>query len=477
MMVQYLAIKRAHPDCLLFYRMGDFYELFFDDAVAAARALDITLTKRGKHLGADVPMCGVPVHSHETYLVRLIRRGFKVAVCEQVEDPAEAKKRGNKAVVRREVTRVITRGTLTEDVLLDAHRHNYLAACAEAEGVLGLAWIDVSTGSFHTQPVAAEGLSAALTRLEPGELLVPETLIQKPGLFETFGDWTDRLTPLPASRFDSDNGRKRLETLYGVRTLDAFGGFSRAELAAGGALVDYVELTQKGRLPRIDPPRRLAKGAVMEIDAATRRNLELTGSLAGERRGSLLGVIDRTVTGAGARLLAARLCAPLTDPAAIEGRLDMVQFFVEGEPVRKSVRGLLKRCPDIERALSRLTLGRGGPRDLAAVRDGLALTGEVRAALDTGGLAGAPSGIGACITDLGHHAGIVDRLARALGAELPVAARDGGFIAKGYVPELDELRALRDESRRLITNLQNRYAAETRIPTLRIRHNNVLGYF
>jgi DNA mismatch repair protein MutS len=477
MMVQYLAIKRAHPDGLLFYRMGDFYELFFDDAVAASRALDITLTKRGKHLGADIPMCGVPVHSHQTYLVRLIRRGFKVAVCEQVEDPAEAKKRGNKAVVRREVVRVVTRGTLTEDALLDARRHNYLVACAEVRGALGLAWIDVSTGSFHTQPVAAEGLGAALARLEPGELLVSETLIQKPSLFEILAEWKDSLTPLPASRLDSENGRKRLETLYGVKTLDAFGGFSRAEVAAGGALVDYVELTQKGRLPRIAPPRRLAGDAVMEIDAATRRNLELTESFAGGRRGSLLGVIDRTVTGAGARLLAARLGAPLTDPAAIDGRLDMVQFFVEGEPVRGSVRRLLKRCPDMERALSRLTLGRGGPRDLAAVRDGLALTAEMREALDTVGLAGAPSGIGACITDLGHHGEIVDRLARALGAELPVAARDGGFIAKDYVPELDELRALRDESRRLITNLQKRYAGETRIPTLKVRHNNVLGYF
>ncbi|MCA1974150.1 MAG: DNA mismatch repair protein MutS, partial [Caenispirillum sp.] len=317
MMAQYLAIKREHADCVLFYRMGDFYELFFDDAVKAAEALDIALTKRGKHLGEDIPMCGVPVHSHEAYLAKLIRKGFKVAVCEQMEDPAEAKKRGGKTLVKREAVRIVTPGTLTEDSLLDARRHNYLAALADAGGGLGLAWLDVSTGAFTCQPIGEAQAAAALARLAPGELLAPDRLLQREGLFEVFAEYKDRLSPLPSARFDSTNAAKRLEALYGVKALDAFGGFSRAEIAAAGTLVDYVELTQKGKLPRIGALRQLAAGAVMEIDAATRRNLELAETLTGERKGSLLAVIDRTVTGAGARLLAAHLAAPLTDPAAI----------------------------------------------------------------------------------------------------------------------------------------------------------------
>lgn len=477
MMAQYLDIKRQYPESLLFYRMGDFYELFFDDAVAAAAALDIALTKRGKHLGDDIPMCGVPVHSHEAYLARLIRQGFKVAVCEQQEDPAEARKRGNKSVVRRDVVRVITAGTLTEDSLLESRRHNYLAACAEAGGRIGLAWIDISTGDFQTQPIGVGDLGAALSRLEPGELLVPDTLLQKPDLFETFGDWRECLSPLPASRFDGVNGRKRLETLFGVETVDAFGAFSAGEVSAAGALVDYIALTQKGRVPRISRMRRLDKGAVMEIDAATRRNLELMRTLSGERKGSVLSIIDKTVTASGARLLAAWLAAPLTDVEAILRRLDMVQFFVEGERQRQDVRALSKRCPDLERALSRISLGRGGPRDLASVRDGLELASELRAILHPEGLPGLPDGIERCMSLLGDHDALVDHLRRALADELPVNARDGGFIAPGYLPELDELRQLRDESRRLIAALQTRYVSETGVQGLKIRHNNVLGYF
>ncbi|MBF0333677.1 MAG: DNA mismatch repair protein MutS [Alphaproteobacteria bacterium] len=476
MMAQYLAIKRAHPDSLLFYRMGDFYEMFFDDAVKAAATLDITLTRRGRHAGEDIPMCGVPVHSHEAYLQRLIRSGIKVAVCEQTEDPAEAKKRGGKSVVARDVVRLVTPGTLTEDSLLDARRHNYLAALAEARGGLGLAWLDVSTGEFLVQPLRPEGLAAALARLCPGELLVPERLLQNPALFEAFRDWKTILSPLPQARFDSENARRRLEALYGVRVLDGFGGFGRAELAAGGALVDYVELTQKGRLPRLGIPRRLAEGAVMEIDPATRRSLELTEAQGGGRKGTLLATIDRSVTGAGARLLAQHVAAPLTDPAAIEARLDMVAFFVDQPALREAARGRLARCPDIERALSRLTLQRGGPRDLAALRDALGEIPGLRAALNGGALDRPPEGVAAALVDLGQHEMLVERLRRALAPDLPLLARDGGFIAADYHPALDELRLLRDEGRRLVAALQTRYATETGIASLKVKHNNVLGY-
>jgi DNA mismatch repair protein MutS len=478
MMSQFLRLKQAHPGTLLFYRMGDFYEMFFDDALAAAAALDITLTKRGQHGGEDVPMCGVPVHAADGYLARLIRQGFKVAICEQMEDPATAKKRGGKTLVRRDVVRLVTPGTLTEDEHLDARAHNFLAALTEAGGELGLAWLDISTGDFLAQPLSpGPGLAAALARVNPGELLISERLLQKPALFEVLGDWKSALSPLPSPRFDSGNGRRRLEALYGVKALEAFGDFSRAELAAAGALVDYLELTQKGRLPRLSPPRRLGAGAVMEIDAATRRNLELAVTLSGERKGSLLGTIDRTLTGAGARLLAARLAAPLTDPAAIAGRCDMVGFFIDEPEVRADVRAALRTCPDMERALSRLSLGRGGPRDLAAVRDALHQAGRLRGLLHGGGLAPWPDGLAAAARDLGEHSTLLDRLDRALAPDLPLLARDGGFIARGYAPDLDELKTLRDDSRRLIAGLQSKYSVQTGITTLKIRHNNVLGYF
>ncbi|MCF3627836.1 DNA mismatch repair protein MutS [Thalassospiraceae bacterium LMO-SO8] len=476
MMAQFLEIKAAHPGALLFYRMGDFYEMFFDDAVKASQTLDIALTKRGKHLGDDIPMCGVPVHSHESYLTRLIRAGHKVAICEQVEDPAEAKKRGSKSVVKRAVQRIVTPGTITEDTLLDARSHNYLCAVAAAQSDLGLAWIDMSTGDFLTQPVSTASLGAALARIDAGELLCPDRLLENPDLFETFADWKDRLTPLPSARFDSANGDKRLKDLFHVGTLAGFGNFSRAELAAAGALVDYVELTQKGKVPRLAPPRQLSAGAVMGIDAATRRNLELTRTMTGERRGSLLDVIDRTLTGAGARLLAARLSAPLTDPDAIAQRLDAVEFFHDDARLTDDLRAALAQVPDVARALSRISLGRGGPRDLAAVRDGLIQASALRGLLQ-GARGLVPKAVAEAMTDLGEHGQLTDRLGRALADDLPLLARDGGFIRQGYAPALDEHRQLRDDSRKLIAGLQARYAEETGIAALKIKHNNVLGYF
>jgi DNA mismatch repair protein MutS len=470
MMAQYLAIKRAHPDCLLFYRMGDFYEMFFDDAVRASAALDIALTKRGRHEGQDIPMCGVPVVSHEGYLSRLIRKGFRVAVCEQTEDPAEARKRGSKAVVQRAVIRVVTPGTLTEDSLLDARSHNYLAAVAEAQGALGLAWLDLSTGDFAVQPVTAKGLGAAVARLAPGELLLSERLLA----LEQLADWKAILTPMPSARFDSDNGRRRLEALYGVKALDGFGAFARAELAAAGALVDYVELTQKGKLPRLAALVHVADGALMEIDAATRRNLELCETLSGERKGSLLACIDRTVSGAGARLLAGRLAAPSTEIAAIERRLDAIEHLLARPSLRDSLREQLRRCPDIARALSRLTLGRGGPRDLAAIARALAEIPELRATL---GDAEVPELLRQAARDLGQHDTLVERFGRALDDELPLLARDGGFIRPGFDPGLDELRGWRDEGRQKIAALQAGYAELSGVASLKIRHNNVLGYY
>ena len=478
-MAQYLAIKAANPDALLFYRMGDFYELFFDDAVHAAAALDIALTKRGLHEGKDIPMCGVPVHAAEAYLSRLIRQGFRVAVCEQLEDPAEAKKRGSKSVVKRDVVRTVTPGTITEDGLLDARANNYLAALAQSggeDGPLGLAWIDISTGEFSLSESEPANLGADLARLRPRELLLADTLLGRPrlrGVLESLDNVA--LTPMPGSRFDSVAGERRLQTALGVAVLDAFGQFSRPELAAAGALLDYVDLTQRGRMPALRAPSRQAPASFMAIDPATRRNLELVETLSGSRDGSLLSTIDLTLTGAGARLLAQRLQAPLTDPALINRRLDGVAYLVEGERLREDLRQALRQVPDIARALSRLALGRGGPRDLAALRDGLERAGDLRRRLQAE--AAMPPELTALADGLGQHGALVDLLREALGPELPLNAKDGGFIAPGHRADLDELRGLRDESRRHIAALQETYAAETGIPGLKIRHNNVLGYY
>ena len=478
MMRQYLAIKAQHPDHLVFYRMGDFYELFFDDAVKASAALDIALTKRGQHMGEDITMCGVPVHSHEAYLSRLIRQGFKVAVCEQVEDPAEAKKRGAKSVVERAVVRVITPGTLTEDALLDARSHNYLAALAEAQGELALAWLDLSTADFATQPLLPAQLAAALARLAPGELLVPDRLLAREPLKAALEDWNAVLTPLPSARFDSDNARKRLQAAFNVAALESFGSFSRAEVAACGALLDYVELTQAGKRPALAPPRRERADGTMEIDPATRRNLELVRSLDGRRDGTLLATIDRTLTGPGARLLAERIAAPLTDRAAIERRLDLVQLFVERPAVRERVREALKRTPDIERALQRLSVGRGGPRDLAALRDGLD-SGEALAATlgaEPEALAPPPAPLGEIVAACSESPA-VDRGADGSAGRRAAAVRARRRLHPRRLPRRTRRAAhLARRQPQDRGGLEAKYRASTGVPSLKIRHNNMIGY-
>jgi DNA mismatch repair protein MutS len=483
LMAQYLSIKAAYPDCLLFYRMGDFYELFFDDAGKAARALDIALTKRGEHDGEPIPMCGVPVHAAEAYLSRLIRQGFKVAVCEQTEDPAEARKRGSKSVVRRDVVRVVTPGTITEDSLLDARRNNYLAALAQSggpDGPLALAWLDLSTGEFGLTETTPANLGADLARISPRELVLPEGMLAKAELraiFEQLGTAQGALplAPLPAARFDSQAGERRLKAALGVAALDAYGTFSRAEFCAAGALLDYVDLTQCGRLPRLDPPVKQPPLSVMAIDPATRRNLELVETTAGQREGALLDCIDATLTGAGARLLAQRLQAPLTDPAAIAARHDTVAYLADTTRLRADIRAALAKVPDLARALSRLSLGRGGPRDLSSLRDGLAQAGELRQRLSHE--TAAPAELASLRDALGDHAALVQTLTDALADELPLLQRDGNFVRPGHHAPLDELRLLRDESRRHIAALQDKYAADTGIAGLKIRHNNVLGYY
>jgi DNA mismatch repair protein MutS len=471
MMAQYLEIKAAHPDALLFYRMGDFYEMFFDDAVAAAESLDIALTKRGKHEGNDIPMCGVPVHAAEGYLLTLIRKGYRVGVCEQLESPAEAKKRGYKSIVKRDVVRLVTPGTLTEDSLLNARSHNYLAAFVEVRDQAAIAWVDISTGMFNAMKANQTRLGPELARLSPSELIVPQAL--ENDLHQLVTEFGISLTGFSGSSFDSTSGEKRLCDLFGVSTLDAYGNFDRAEIAAMGAIVEYLNITQKGKLPLLQPPQQEQHNKTVQIDAATRRNLELTQALSGGRAGSLLAVIDTTVTAGGARLLERRLSAPSRLLETVSDRLNAVSHVVENTQITEDVREKLRQVPDLDRALSRLSLDRGGPRDLTAIRNGLAEASLIA----SNGLGDAPKLLSSALQSLTGHDDLVGLLDQALIAEPPLLARDGGFIAPEYDEDLDEARKLRDEGRSVIAQMQKEFATQTGISTLKIKHNNVLGYF
>ena len=469
MMAQYLTLKAAADDCLLFYRMGDFFELFFDDAKAASACLDIALTARGEHDGAPIPMCGVPVHAAEAYLQRLIKAGHRVAIAEQTESPAAARARmGSKALVNRAIVRVVTAGTLTEEALLDSRAANWLVAVASAgtgtERQLGIAAADISTGRFEITVLAPAALDAELARLDAAEIVAPEDFDAAP----------DDAVLWPREHFDSLKGEARLKALLGVVTLDGFGAFSRAELAAAGALIAYLDRAGQGSLPFLQPPRRRVVSDHMMIDAATRESLEITLTQTGVRKGSLLESVDRTVTGAGARLLAADLSAPLTDRGMIEDRLDLVALFTGDSGLRDRLRTTLRALPDIGRALGRIVAGRGSPRDLGQMRDGLEQAAMLHQMLQR--ISPSPALLQALLPAFVGHEALIDLLKRALVASPPIDTAHGGYIAEGYDAALDALRGQGGEGRRAIAALEARYRQQTGITSLRIKHNGVLGY-
>ena len=482
-MAQYFAAKARQPDALVFFRMGDFYELFFDDAKKAAAALGIAQTYRGKHQGEDIPMAGVPVHAAEAYLAKLVRSGFKVAMVEQLEDPAEAKKRGSKSIVHRDVVRVVTPGTLTEESLLDARGANRLVAVAVRTTQAAIASVELSTGEVEVLLLDKTSLAPALAALRPSEILVPDRLFSDPTVSEALTGAGGLVQPLPGALAEAGASEARLKRLYGVSTLDGFGDFQPCEIAALGLIAAHLETTQAGKLPALLPPRRTIGADAVAIDPATRMSLEIERATNGGREGSLLAAIDRTVSPAGARMLADRLSRPLVDPARIAARLDAVELLVDDRRLRQDLREALKGTGDMARALSRLALGRGGPRDLGALRAGL-LCGEAVCALFKAAkepLASPPIEVGLALNALSLAdkpalKDLLEGLKAGLEGELSTLARDGGFIARGFRPELDQTRQLRDDSRRVIAQLEARLQSETGVG-LKIRHNAVLGYF
>ncbi len=466
MMEQYFALKAEAGECLLFYRMGDFFELFFDDAKQAAAILDIALTSRGAHSGDPVPMCGVPVHAAESYLARLIRAGCRVAIAEQVETPEEAKKRGGyKALVKRDIIRFVTAGTLTEEALLEPRRTNRLAAICELRGSIGIASCDISTGRVELEECTPQAMQAALARLGASEVVAPED----------WADAPDASIPRPRTDFASDEGTNRLKALHGVSTLDGFGDFTRPMLAAAGGLIAYLDHAGRGNLPFLLPPIVRSGDERLAMDEATRSSLEILSSQQGGRKGSLIAAVDRCVTGAGARQLADDISAPLTNADAISARLSLVQHFQEDPLLRNDTRDVLRGVPDIGRALGRIVAGRGSPRDLGQIRDGL---GEARRLQDMlQQRSERPALLDDLLPSLGGHGALVDHLSRALVPSPPTERSQGGFIAEGYDAALDELRAVSGNARRAIAAMEARYREDTGVAALKIKHNGVLGYF
>lgn len=484
MMKQFLSIKaEAGPDVLLFFRMGDFYELFFDDAIHAAEALDIALTKRGKHNGFDIPMCGVPAHASETYLHRLIKKGFKVAICEQTETPAEAKKRGYKAVVNREIVRVVTPGTLTEESLLDARGQNIILSIYKSLlGEYAIAWADISDGSFNVSEVDPMNLPSKLAAFSPSEVIIPELLYQDSEFLKTLHLRDTSLTPQPAIKFNYRSAEAHLQKCFNVKSLQGFGSFTKAEISAAGALLNYLELTQAGNSVQLSNLKQNSTSNYLLIDPATRTSLEIDRNQRGLKDGSLLSVVDRTITGAGARLLKQRLNSPLIDSCEINKRLDSVDFFVKKDELLLKLRTELKKTGDMARSVSRLGLGRGSPKDILTLSQGLMLCQEIENFFhDVTDLKKIDNVFNAVkklkISNNSKLFRFAVEASKAFLPDAPLNLRQGGFIASGWSSELDELKILRSDSRQHIANLQAEYREVSSIPTLKVKHNNILGYF
>ena len=476
MMQQYLSVKEQYKDYMLFYRMGDFFELFFDDAITASKALDIILTRRGKAQGADIPMCGVPAHSHESYLNKLIKLGFKVAICEQVESPEEAKqKRGYKAVVKREVTRVITPGTLTEDTLLDAASSNYLLSLNLCkDGNLAICWCDISTGEVNFSSVKHENLFSEIERISPKEIIINDEILSVRELSDFVSHYRKILSAHSKSFFGADKSERKIKTAFGTTTLDSFGKIEKEELGAIGALIEYLEITQVGKLPRLSNPKRSEEKTFLEIDSASFNNLEIFNSAEGN---SLFSILNEAKTNAGARLLRKLMARPLIDKNKIEKRLDAVEFFKNNPETLESIREVLKTIPDFERILSRIHLNRSTPRDLAALRDGLKSTLKLSEIFSFSNSIKTPTEIKEQLDNISNFDSLINLLDNAITEFPPINMNEGGFIKSGFNPKLDDYRNIRQNSEKIKNDLQEKYIKESGINSLKIKENNVIGMF
>jgi len=479
MMQQYLAIKKEYSDYLLFYRMGDFFELFYDDAIAASKALDIVLTRRGKAQGADIPMCGVPAHSNEAYLHKLIKLGFKVAICDQVETPEEAKaKRGYKAVVNREVIRVVTPGTLTEDNLLENNASNFLLAVnGRKDGKLALCWCDISTGEVYFSNILRDAIFSEIERIAPKEIIVNDEVLSEKFSEEFFRVYRKIITSYPKNFFESSKAERKICDGYKIKSLDSFEKMDKEELGSLSALIEYLQMTQVGKMPRLSAPKRNNEKDFLEIDQASFKNLEIFGAAGGEDGASLFSILNRTHTNAGTRLMRKILARPLVDKKAIESRLDCVEFFKNNEEGRTQITGILKSIPDFERIISRIYLNRSNPRDIAALRDGLKSVLKLQEVFSFSNFAKIPAELQKHVNKIHNFDTLINTLDNALMEFPAIAINEGGYIKPGHNAKLDDYRNIRQSSEKIKTSLQEKYIKESGITTLKIKDNNVIGMF
>lgn len=502
-MEQYLNLKAQYKDHLLFYRLGDFYELFFDDAIKAAKLLNIVLTKRGNSCRQEIPMCGVPAHSSESYLHKLIDLGFKVAICDQLETADEAKKRGYKSIVKRDVVRVVTPGTIIEDSLLEDKSNNYLASIVEQNDEYAISWLELSTGKFFHTLTSLKALDSDLLRISPRELLISEKFTEDEKIRSILKNYKISITQHAQSFFEYSKSHRTLCEFYKIRELGSIGNFSKVEIMACGALLEYVRVTQRGSIPRLEFPKTYKQQNFMLIDTSARRNLELFSTQFGEKKGSLISVIDHTVTASGGRLLKQMLASPLACSKAINLRLSTAQFFVNNHDSRRKIREILSNIPDIERSLSRLILGRGSPKDMNLLKIGLGKTlelSEFLCKIESGENGSLPqqyviqteiqpasragitvksdeSELSTIHKSLGNHKDLFELLNSAILDNNLSSVKEGGFIHSKYNSELSELSYILNNSNKLVTKLRESYRDLTGIAALKILHNNILGYY
>ena len=478
MMEQYLTIKNKHKDALLFYRMGDFYELFFEDAIAASKALDITLTKRGKTNGMDIPMCGVPFHSADNYLPKLIKKGFNVAVCEQTETIEEAKSNLKKGPLKREVVRIISPGTLTEDNLLDRNANNFLGAISDVNGSISISWVDVSTGCFKSRNLQKENnqkqlLTNLLLRMNFSEILVSDAM----ELNIISEEWHSIIKKQSSSLFHYSSCLQQICSYFSIMSLEGIGKFSDGEVIAAGVLLSYLKLTQCGKLPILSMIKNESENNFLEIDYFTQKSLEILSNLSGETKGSLITALDETKTAGGARLLKQRITEPFYKVVEIEKRYNLINWFLNNDIDIFKLQNNLENIPDIERSLSRISLLRGSPKDLSILCNGLLNVKQIYEIIISfkDCLNQAPL-LNNILNQISVDYSLFEDIKNSLKKDLPVSTKEGGFIRDGYDDNLDKLRNLRNNELEEITKLQNKYSDLTNVNSLKIKYNRMLGY-
>ena len=469
MLRQYKALKEQYKECLLLYRLGDFYELFFEDAVTASKALDIVLTKRG----ADTPMCGVPYHSSDSYLSKLVKLGYKVAICEQLETAEEARKRGIRSLVKREVVRIVTPGTLIEDGMLDARENNYLVCITNMKDSYAIAWMEISTGLFNVRTIRIEDLDSEIQRLQPSELLISDKLKEQQYMDLVLKRHRCTITSHNESFFDAKRAEKVLCSVYGVSTVKGIGNFEDVEVAACGSLVEYVRATQRGNLPKLSYPKVRDSAGFVFIDGSALRNLELFSTQSGEKKGSLISAIDSTVTAMGSRLMKRYLEFPAACPNVISGRHDAVEFFVFNRPLAEAVRAVIDGMPDIERILTRVKLSKCSPKDICMLGQALGRIFDLSKILNPDD----HSVISRMLISLGEHRELLKLISEVMLENSVAVSKDGGFINPSCNERLAELARIQNDSGLIMQRLRDKYRAQTGISNLKILCNGLLGYY